>query len=239
MITYGAISKIGDRRNNEDSVNIFTGSAGYLFTLADGLGGHGQGEVASKIAVEQAAAAFQDSGGDLAQCFSRAQEQILAEQKRHRVINEIKTTLVCLRIVGNAASWGHVGDSRLYYFSKKKLICRSLDHSVSQALAAAGEIKEKDIRRHEDRNRLLRAMGTEWDSPKYELSQEVDLNKGDAFLLCSDGLWEWIEDKMIAKTLKKAGTPEQWLGLMEEEALRNGRGHDMDNYSAIAVFVSR
>ncbi|MDR1069305.1 MAG: serine/threonine-protein phosphatase [Gracilibacteraceae bacterium] len=238
MITYGAISKIGDRGNNEDCVNICAGSAGYLFALADGLGGHGLGDVASKIAVEQAIAAFQDSGGDLARCFSQAQEQILAEQKRRQVKNEIKTTLVCLRIVGNAARWGHVGDSRLYYFSKNKLIRRSFDHSVSQALAAAGEIKEKDIRRHEDRNRLLRVIGIEWDSPKYELSEEVDLNKGDAFLLCSDGFWEWIEDKAMLKTMKNAGTPKQWLGLMEEEVLRNGRGNNMDNYSAIAVFVS-
>jgi serine/threonine protein phosphatase PrpC len=237
MITYGAISKIGDRGNNEDSVDICAGNGGYLFALADGLGGHGQGEVASKIAVEQAAAAFQDSGGDLTRCFSRAQEHILAEQKRRQVVNEIKTTLVCLRIVGAAARWGHVGDSRLYYFSKCKLIRRSLDHSVSQALAAAGEMKEKDIRRHEDRNRLLRVVGIEWDSPRYELSEEVAINKGDAFLLCSDGFWEWIEDKAMVKAMKKAGTPEQWLGLMEEEVLRNGRGHDMDNYSAIAVFV--
>jgi serine/threonine protein phosphatase PrpC len=237
MITYGAISKIGDRGNNEDSVDIYAGNEGYLFALADGLGGHGQGEVASKIAVEQAIAAFQDSGGDLARCFSQAQAQILAEQKLRQVKNEIKTTLVCLQIVGTSARWGHVGDSRLYYFSKNKLMRRSLDHSVSQALAAAGEIKEKDIRRHEDRNRLLRVIGIEWDSPKYELSEEVKLNKDDAFLLCSDGFWEWIEDKVIVKTMKKAGTPEHWLGLMEEEVSRNGRGHDMDNYSAIAVFV--
>jgi serine/threonine protein phosphatase PrpC len=238
MITYGVISKIGDRGNNEDCVNICANSAGYLFALADGLGGHGQGEIASRIAVEQAAAAIKDSDRDLAQCFDRAQEYILAEQKRRQVKNEIKTTLVCLRIAGATACWGHVGDSRLYYFSKNKLARRSLDHSVPQALAAAGDIKEKEIRRHEDRNRLLRVMGTEWDSPKYELSEEVNLNKGDTFLLCSDGFWEWIEDKTMLKTMKIAGTPERWLGLMEEEVLRNGQGNNMDNYSAIAVFVS-
>jgi serine/threonine protein phosphatase PrpC len=239
MIAYGAISKIGERQNNEDSVNIYAADQAYLFALADGLGGHGQGEVASKIAVEQAAAAFQASGGSLERCFSQAQEQILAEQKRRNVKNEIKTTLVCLKIIGNTASWGHIGDSRLYYFGKSKLIRRSLDHSVPQALAAAGEIKEKDIRRHEDRNRLLRVMGMEWDGPKYELSKEVALCGGDAFLLCSDGFWEWIEEKEMTRCLKKAGTPERWLEMMEEMVYRNGRGQNMDNYSAVAVFVSK
>jgi serine/threonine protein phosphatase PrpC len=238
MITYGSISKIGDRGNNEDSVKIYAGSRGYLFALADGLGGHGQGEVASRIAAEEAVAAYQDSDRDLALCFARAQEHILAEQTRRQAKSEIKTTLVCLRVAGAAASWGHVGDSRLYYISKNKLARRSLDHSVPQALAAAGEIKEKEIRRHEDRNRLLRVMGAEWDSPKYELSEEVVISKGDAFLLCSDGFWEWIEDSVIVKTAKSAGTPERWLGMMEEEVLRNGRGNNMDNYSAIAVFVT-
>lgn len=69
--------------------------------------------------------------------------------------------------------WGHVGDSRLYYFKNGKIVKRTLDHSVPQMLVARGEIDEKEIRHHPDRNRLVRVMGMEWDEPKYQVSEPM------------------------------------------------------------------
>ena len=236
MITFAHTTKTGDRDINEDSVSVQVADDRYLFVLADGLGGHGHGEVASKLAAEKCAAVFL-AGGGLDECFWSAQNGLLEEQRRLGTPDEMKTTLTLLHIDKDKVCWGHVGDSRIYHFSKGKLAARTLDHSVPQMLVISGEIREKAIRGHEDRNRLLRVLGIEWDSPKFELSEEMPLTPGDSFLLCSDGFWEWIVEKQMLRFLKQSPTPEQWLSLMDAEVLENGSGKNMDNYSAIAVFV--
>ena len=166
-----------------------------------------------------------------------AQEKLLEKQKAEHAENSMKTTVTCLELSGNKARFAHVGDSRIYHFEKAKYVQRSQDHSVPQMLVNRGDIKEKDIRHHEDRSRLLRVMGTEWDSPKYQVFDDIKLTNRSSFLLCSDGFWELIDEKQMCKLLKKAADPQDWLGKMEEIVLANGTGTNMDNYSAIAVFV--
>ena len=241
MISYHLISKVGERDNNEDSVGMFQAGAEYCFALADGLGGHGKGEVASRIAVEQAVAAFAEAGKAseevIRTAFGNAQDAILAEQRADRTASDMKTTFVYLLVGEEEIRWAHIGDSRLYRFERGKLAERTLDHSVPQMLVAAREIKEKQIRHHPDRNRLLRVMGVNWEEPRYQLGGPVPASPGQAFLLCSDGFWEWIEEKKMLSALKKADSPEDWISRMEEMILKQGRGKNMDNYSAIAVWV--
>ena len=256
---------------NEDSVNVAECAGAQMFILADGLGGHGRGDQASRLVVDKMTEVFErscvsldgsepisvdahseavsvpvpvgalheaDEGNLLAEGFAISQEALTQEQRRLGLDNEMKSTLVCLHIDGDTAQWGHVGDSRLYWFRKNKLIARTLDHSVPQMLVASGEIKEKHIRFHEDRNRLIRVMGMEWNAPKYELSERCEIRREDSFLLCSDGFWEYIDEKDMAKLRKKAdNSAEKWLLSMEEVVLKNGRGHNMDNYSVIGVRV--
>ncbi len=166
-----------------------------------------------------------------------AQQKLIQKQKQENAGNSMKTTVTCLTLTDQSARFAHVGDSRIYYFEKAKYVLRSQDHSVPQMLVNRGEIREKDIRHHEDRSSLLRVMGTEWDAPKYQVVEGISLTKRSSFLLCSDGFWELIDEKMMCKTLKKAGSPEEWLANMEKIVLEKGRGTNMDNYSAIAVFV--
>ena len=166
----------------------------------------------------------------------KAQEDLLAKQKEMDAEASMKTTVVCLVIKDGKAKVVHVGDSRFYQFKKHRLIQQTKDHSVPQMLVNRGMIREKDIRYHEDRSRLLRVMGTEWDAPKYQVMEEFDVSPDDSFLLCSDGFWEMIEEKDMAKTLKSSKTPEEWLEKMKKVVLRHGKKVNMDNYSAIAVF---
>ena len=133
--------------------------------------------------------------------------------------------------------WGYIGDSRLYYFRKNRIVTRTLDHSVPQMLVNAGKLKEKHIRHHEDRNKLLRVLGTRYDSVKYVIESAVQREEKQAFLLCSDGFWECIEEKQMTKFLKKSHSAQEWLDLMTEEVLKNGRGTNMDNYSAVAIIM--
>ena len=242
MIEYRTISKDGGRFHNEDYVGVEQKGMLYCFVLADGLGGHGGGAEASQFVTETILRDFKERGEVskeyLKQCFETAQEALLKTQKDRGCPDEMKTTLVVLLIDEEKILWGHIGDSRLYYFQNRKYRVRTLDHSVPQMLVMAGEITEKEIRGHADRNRLLRVMGTEWDSPKYQIAEFMETGQKMAFLLCSDGFWELIEEKTMQTMLKKSETPENWLDNMEKEVLKNGKGKEMDNYSAVAVFVN-
>lgn len=238
---FEVLSKTGERRQNEDYAGTARHGEAFCFVLADGLGGHGGGGEASRLAAESVLHDFEECGEVsetyLRKCFENAQSLLLKEQEVQDRKNEMKTTLVVLLVDACFMQWGHVGDSRLYFYRNRKFQKRTLDHSVPQMLAAAGEIKEKEIRRHADRNRLLRVLGTEWESPRYELSQVCKRRGREAFLLCSDGFWEWVEDKTMQSALKKAKSPAEWLAEMEQKALLNGAGNGMDNYSAVTVFL--
>lgn len=240
MVSYHLFSNRGDRENNEDNVGMYQAEQNFCFALADGLGGHGKGERASEIAVEEAVVAFAVNGvGEEAMdaAFAKAQQEILKEQKEDVTAMDMKTTLVLLHVEEHQIRWGHIGDSRLYYFQNGKLVKRTLDHSVPQMLVAAGQLKEKQIRNHPDRNRLLRVLGVDWDSPKYQIAEPEPRVGRQAFLLCTDGFWELIDEKKMTHCLKKAVTPEDWINQMESIVRKNGQGTNMDNYSAIAVWV--
>ncbi len=243
MIEYATVTEIGEKEKNEDTVRVFTNQplSTYGFVLADGLGGHGNGDIASKFVSECVGAAIENTdsfgGVFLDQCFDTAQEMLM-EEKETKGLDSIKTTLVVLLITDKIAQWGYVGDSRLYHFRDCKQLSRTIDHSVPQMLAISGQIKEKEIRHHPDRSVLLRAMGAEWDTPAYEISQRhMRTIKGDTFLLCSDGFWEWIDEKTIIKILKKDLSAYDALHEMTAEVKANGAGKGMDNYSAILVNI--
>lgn len=237
-MTYGLLTNQGERDHNEDFIGRALRGNRAVFILADGLGGHGKGEVASRSVVENVISHYKEGEQvpELSECIEFAQQKLLEQQITEHMTYGMKTTLVMLELDGKRMRWAHIGDSRAYHFRKRKVIARTLDHSVPQMLVATGQIKEKEIRFHEDRNRLLRVMGTEWSQPQYVVSDWKEMNEGDAFLLCSDGFWEWIQEKYMEKALKKAKTAQNWLDLMEERIRKNGTGKDMDNYSAIAVW---
>ncbi len=233
---YSVLTKKGERKVNEDYTGVVERPGRTVFLLADGLGGHGYGDYASKFVVESMKKLLMEDADILVeQCIQESQDRLLLEQKRLHAEAAMKTTITALDIRGNSAQFFHVGDSRIYYFHKNKYKLRSMDHSVPQMLYMSGRIKESQIRHHEDRSKLIKVMGMEWNVPKYEVSPVYDLAPKDSFLLCSDGFWELIDEKHMTKYLKKTKTPEEWLLLMEQEILANGTGTNMDNYSAIAV----
>ena len=236
---YKAYTDKGTRDHNEDDCGISSYGDAHCLVVADGLGGHGGGDVASNCAVDAVCTLFMERGFSdhfFADAFSGAQNAILEQQALTQRFSTMKTTLVVLVVDNGWIHWAHIGDSRLYIFRGKRLLRRTLDHSVPQMLAQAGEIREADIRHHPDRNRLMRVMGVRNDAPRFEVGKPIRLTGAYQFLLCTDGYWELIEEDDMLRTMKESATPQQWLSQMNRIILENGRGQEMDNYTAIAAF---
>lgn len=235
------ISDRGGRTKNEDSINYFyqSGLSG-CWVVADGLGGHAAGEVASAIATEAIADRFRKtpllSVENIRECFGYALNRILSRQEEESWLKSMRTTAVALFTDGKSLMWAHTGDSRLYFFRGGKLLFQTKDHSVSQACVSAGEITPQQIRFHEDRGRLLKVLGTDANL-KVEIHEHTILpEKGDAFLLCTDGFWEYVLEDEMEKDLIQAESPQGWLNKMVQRLI--GRVEEgNDNYSAAAVFV--
>ena len=236
---HAVFSDTGGRPVNEDSVGVFCNGENRCYILCDGLGGHGMGEIASGLAISVFENQFRkaaDMAHFLGRTFTAAQDILMAEQKARNAQQKMKTTGVAVVTDDRNAYVGHVGDSRCYVFYKNKVKARTLDHSIPQMLVLSGEIKESQIRNHPERNTLLRVMGVEWEEAMYELMPPIPLKKCQAFLLCSDGFWELIEEETMCDQLKRAGSVEEWLSSMVKIVQENGRDRNMDNYSAIAVW---
>lgn len=235
-MNYTYYSDAGGRAVNEDTVAVIPADGGICALVADGLGGQGNGDVASQTAVHCIANAFRrepsSAPSDLQRYFSDANDAVRAINggKRHTM-----TTMVGLFCTSEGISYAHVGDSRLYHFYNGRIVERTIDHSVPQISVALGEITEEQIRNHPDRNQILRAIGAE-DTVEAE-TREIFLQSGfHTFLLCSDGLWEYVLEAEMEIDLAKSETPEQWMELLRRR--RDSRAPaDADNHSAIAVFL--
>lgn len=239
-LRIGTYTKPGTRPVNEDYVVTHMNDGRLLVVVADGLGGHDKGEVASKHVAEYIKEHFcfeNDAKEELRRVINEAQNSLLELQRKEKAVNAMKSTVVVLVIKDGAGYIAHVGDSRGYVFDKKKRYKRTIDHSVPQMLALAGDIKEKDIRNHIERSSLLRVLGSPWEKEAVESSEPIDLKGVRAFLLCSDGFWELITERDMMKCLKSSKSPEEWLLEMAEIIDNNGKGNEMDNYTAGAVFV--
>jgi serine/threonine protein phosphatase PrpC len=236
---YAYISECGNREINEDSYCTSDNETASLFVVADGLGGHSKGEIASSITTDTFVRLFESTtcydDEFLNAAFTSSQTRVLDEQLKNIKNTDMGTTCASLLIANQQCHIGHIGDTRVYIFNKNKVKFRTLDHSVPQMLVISGEIREKHIRNHPDRNRLLRVIGTEWDTPRYELAEPVDVSQCQAFLLCTDGFWELCTEKKMCSFLKKSKSAREWLDYMSNEVIHNGRHCDMDNFTAIAI----
>lgn len=231
----------GGRPGNEDFAECYQAPGGEsCWLVADGLGGHYGGEVASQTAVKSFLASFADNPGpaspdSLGRHLQAAHAAVVEQRRQEPVLDPMRTTFVALVSNGLSACWGHVGDSRLYCFRGGRLAARTKDHSVPQAMADAGEISPEDICHHEDRNRLLRDLGGD-KSLRPTMAPPVNLQAGDVFLLCTDGFWESVSETAMEADLAKSASPEQWLRHMHFRVIQNAP-KNQDNYTAIAVFI--
>ena len=240
------MSEPGGRKYNEDACGYWSSERQFCCILADGAGGHGGGDIASRLAVQSLLSGFAESpsasGSELTRLMRQTNQAVLDGRIVGTVQEDMHTTVVCLVLdfLDGRADWVHSGDSRLYWFRGARLLERTRDHSFVETLVDAGMIREDETRTHPKRSVLLSALGKEDD--ELELSASLSsrvVGSGDVFLLCSDGVWEYLTDAALEQLLAQAGTAQEWLGAIEQTirtATATLASHD--NYTALAVWLT-
>ncbi len=244
MIYGSATDKGLIRSNNEDSYQIYSNSGGYpvVVILADGMGGHRKGELASRIAVDYA---FEKISNSILKCSTV--EEIsnflvdIVEKANVKVYlgalddpenHGMGTTLSLAAIFEETLIVSHVGDCRVYLLRKNSLMRITVDHTLVQELVDSENITSAQAMKHPKRNILTRALGV----PEYMTADiyTVSLEKGDRILLCSDGLHGFVEESVIKTILKRERNPA--LATQKLVAYANSSGGE-DNVTVIAAYL--
>ena len=233
-VQWGSATDPGRVREiNEDSYLV----APNLFVVADGMGGHAAGEVASAIAVGEFRALAERSElrtEEIAEAISRANRQILQSGARHHTRAGMGTTLAGLGVVraGGTAHWAvfNVGDSRVYHYVHGELRQVSVDHSEVQDLITAGYITPDEAKTHPDRNVVTRSLGTE-PAPVPDMWVFPPI-AGERFLICSDGLSRELEDAEIQVILHAQTIAQEAAAALVSQAVEAG---GRDNITVLVI----
>ena len=236
------VSRRGGRSKNEDRMGYcYTRSAG-LFALADGMGGHPDGEFAAQLALQTMSAMFQrdarptlkDPLQFLRDAALAGHHQLLRHASDNRLLDTPRTTLVACVLQDDAVYWAHCGDSRLYLLRGGELLARTRDHSYAElhrVLAQAGQpLPAEGLR--VNRNVLFTCLGSPG-KPVVDTAGPTPLLAGDKVLLCSDGLWDSVSDAQIADLLWRRPISDA-VPELAEQALRNA-GPRSDNVTVLAL----
>jgi serine/threonine protein phosphatase PrpC len=182
-------------------------SKGVLLIVADGMGGHSAGEVASGMTVELVPRLYYGSASAAPDALREAVEETNRQIHAASLADESKrgmgTTCTALAVAGGEAFAAHVGDSRLYMMRDGKVYLLTEDHSAVMEMVKLGLITMEEARTHEDKNVILRALGT---APEVEVAtlEPFRVRAGDKYLLCSDGLYDLVTDEEIGRELSAA-----------------------------------
>ena len=189
------------RPSNQDALLMQPGAYG-LFGVADGMGGHKAGDVASRMAVTLVGEALENRQPEadlLRSAIEKANARIFEAQLEDDALHGMGTTMTAIWEDENRILLGHVGDSRAYRLRDGQISQVSQDHSMVAELVRSGAITEEEARRHPYRNIITRAVGTSL-SVQVDLT-ELDKRPGDVYLICSDGLSEYVDEEQMRKVL--------------------------------------
>jgi PPM family protein phosphatase len=251
-IRYAARTHLGKQRNNNED-NYYVLPEEHLYVVADGMGGHSSGEVASLLAVETLANFFIDSIGntfsnwpaDLAPTLSYDEKRLAAGIKAANLkvhlaaqgadrYRGMGTTMVSMFLGANAAYLAHVGDSRGYLIRDGNIQQITKDHSLLNETLKIRQLTEDEIKHFAHKNVIVRALGLT-DTVDVDLTP-VDPKPGDVYLMCSDGLSDMIEDAdMLSIVTKYASDLDRTAHALIEQANENG---GVDNITTILVGMS-
>jgi serine/threonine protein phosphatase PrpC len=233
-------SKKGGRKNNQDRMGYCYTRDALLMVLADGMGGHVQGEMAAQITIQTLGANFQKQATPtlkspqrfLEESFLDAHREIHHYYESNKLSESPRTTVVGCVIQKGAAYWAHAGDSRLYWLRAGEVIAQTRDHSKIQSMIQQGLALPSEIETHPERNKLFNCLGSP-SNPTVELSRKMTLKPGDTLFLCTDGLWSVVSEALISSafagnTVMRAVPDLIYLALLEA-------GSESDNVTGMAM----
>lgn len=247
-IEVSSLTDIGKiRPNNEDAVGHFEpknakeqGSKGWLFIVADGMGGHRGGEIASKIAVDATQASYQadlneDRAAALRAAVDHANRLILNESLSDEALMGMGTTCTAMVVHEGCAYFVHVGDSRAYVLRDGELVQLTQDHSLVGEMVRSGILSDEDARNHPKRNVITRSLGIHGiinlDTP----FSPFELKKDDVFLLCTDGLTSLVNDDEISGSLSENKPDDACRKLVDAANQKGGK----DNITVVVVKIGK
>ncbi len=243
--TIAQESRIGGREINQDRATWLATEDTVLMVVADGMGGHLQGEVAAQLAIDTVAECFRieakprlaDPAGFLAAALHRAHRTIVNYAAECRIAPHAapRTTCIACVVQDGQASWAHAGDSRLYLIHHpddgKPRIAHTRDHSIVQSLVDEGSISPAEAANHPLRSRVFSCLGG-LEAPHIEVSTTVSLQDGDLIALCTDGAWWPLGDKLVAGLEGKSLT-DSVPNLLD--AAERAAGPEADNLTLLAM----
>lgn len=244
-VDIALISDRGGRAYNEDACGHWRSASQLCCVLADGAGGHGGGEIASRLSVqgliERFAGTPSQAAAELKDLLRDTNEALRARREPGTPTQDMHSTVVSLVIdlISHRAHWAHVGDSRLYWLREGAVLHRTSDHSLVQSLVDAGMLDEAGRNLHPRRSELHSALGL----PSEDLLISADdarlsVQPGDVFLLCTDGFWEYLDDAFLLRTQALAADAQSWLAMLGEQVSRTAAHKSShDNFSALAVWL--
>ena len=232
------ISNKGGRELNEDAVGKTRKKGIVCVVVADGLGGHSGGDIASGLAVKAIMDAFEKNPGfskeHIEEYIKTANETVVTRAMSDPEQLYMSSTVAVFLKKGRRAIWANVGDSRIYKFCDSMITDVSEDHSVAFFDFVNGAIEYGDIRSHHDRNKLTSALGVAMDG--MNISEISGVNASTCFVLCTDGWWEYVTEDDAEQTLEKSTDAETWLKNML--AIREEKApSDSDNFTVAIVMI--
>lgn len=238
-VLVNSVSDIGYvRQNNEDSWKLL--NEAHFYALADGMGGHQAGEIASKEAVDRLCALFQkrytaskslkDTKDELEQIIQEVNASIFRMGLESVALRGMGTTLCCVFLHPKGLIYAHVGDSRIYRFREGHLVQLTQDHSLLQELIDTGQIAEDQSKDFLYKNIITKAIGT--DSVVEPTIKDTSIEVGDIILMCTDGLSDLVNLKNMQEIILE-NSEEDFANLLVEKAKFNG------GYDNITVIVIR
>ncbi len=244
-LSFAQLTNAGGRQSNQDALGNARQDDLACFVVSDGVGGHFGGEIASNIVVHEVLDSFlrESSFGTRAlhSYIDAAIEQVALRKAEKPQLQGMSATVAAVLIdeKNHCALWAHMGDTRVYLFRHRRVHSVTKDHSVVQQFIDAGYNKPEQLRSHPLRSTLFAAIGAEGDMRPEVTQNVVQIHSGDAFLICTDGLWEEITEGEMEQALTLAESPEDWLKNMCSIAEKNGSVSPKarDNYTAYTIWL--